>query len=100
MAPDCNCHRIESKEELFQELKTIENWFFLCFQLGVSNEKIERILSTDHGDIAKKKCLDAFYELDGACWEKVVTVVGGYLFDDKTLAKNIAARHGIDYYVD
>ena len=102
MVPDLNCHRIESKLDLFKELKSIANWEILCFQLGVSDEKIDSIKNTYHSDVAnkKKECLDAFYKQGGVCWEKVVAVVSGYPFEDKRLAKEIADRHEVEYSVD
>ena len=69
----------------------------LCFLLGVSDEKLDIIKNTYHNDVSnkKKECLDAFYSLDSACWEKVVAVVAGYPFENERLAKQIADRHGI-----
>ena len=100
VVPDFNRHLIESKEDLFEELKAIANWDKLCFQLGVGDEKMDSIKNTYHSDVAKKECLDTFYKLDGACWEKVVAVVSSYPFEDKRLAKEIADRHGVEYSVD
>ena len=99
---DPNCHRIESNFDLFQELKPIAEWEMLCFQLGVSDDKMDSIKHTYHGDIVnkKKECLDAFYKQGGACWEKVVAVVSDNPFEDKRLAKKIADRHGVQYSVD
>ena len=101
MVPDFNCHLIERKLDLFDDLKPIANWEMLCFQLGVSDEKIDNIKYTYHGDIVNKKmeCLDAFYKLGSACWEKVVTVVSSFPFENRRLAKEIAFMHGIEYSV-
>ena len=101
---DVNCHRIENSRDLFKELHSITDWEMLCYNLGVSERKIDSIKHTYmyHSYIAhsKKECLNAFCKQSGGCWEKVVTVVSDPPFENKRLAKKIADRHGVEYSVD
>lgn len=76
----------------------IGDWETLCENLNVPKSVVKNLLS-ESMEIGKKrrKCLEAYLNLGNACWETVVRVVADHPFDNKMLAKKIAAKYGVDY---
>ena len=68
----------------------------MCEYLGVYKavlNTLRNILDT----VGMSRCLEAYLNMGNACWEQVVKVVADNPFYNLTLAKEIAATHGIDY---
>ena len=93
------CHSISNKQELGRAVAEIGDWETLCENLGVEKAVINRLrnlIDTD-STIKKSRCLEAFLNTGGACWEQVVKVVADYPFYNARLASNIAHMQHIDY---
>ena len=93
-----HCHSISNKQQLGKAVAEIGDWETLCDNLGVEKAVINRLrnlIDTD-STIKKSRCLEAYLDTGGACWEQVVKVVADYPFYNARLAKKIAHMQRID----
>ena len=89
-------HPIGERQHLYTALREIGDWECLSGNLGVPHVVIQELRNEQIGVAVKKqRCLDAYYDQKGSCWEKVIEVVRD-TFNNEKLAEEIAKKYCVN----
>ena len=89
-------HPIRERQHLYTALQEIGNWECLGGNLGVPHSVLEGLRNeTITNAVKKQRCLDAYYDKEDSCWEKVIEVVRN-TFSKEKLANKIAADYCVN----